>query len=161
MDWPVIAGIDRPPFVDRFTEDIENPSRDAFADRHFDRRSGRDGFGPADHAFRRIESHAADNAFATLLHDFNRYDVLTVFDPDGIIDGGHLIFRKPDVDDRADNLCHIACSHKSLFTFHLFVSSLLFLSRFLAQDFRTADDFGDVIGDLGLASLIVHQGQFI
>ena len=89
-------------FVDRLTQHVHDATQSRRADRHGDRSTGALNCETALEAFGRTHCDSTDHAVAQLLLDFE-YG-LAIGDVQGVVDLGHCVPRKLDVNHRADDL---------------------------------------------------------
>ena len=113
MDRPIIGcfnggGI----VVDGLAEDVEDTAQGARADRDLDRRAGVDCIHAANQTVGGTHGNRTDDVVADMLHDFRgQMDLDAVaddtIDMDRVIDSRQAIWRKFNVDNRADDLYYL------------------------------------------------------
>jgi hypothetical protein len=109
--------VDRAAFVDRVAQDVHDAAEGGLADRHRDARAGVAHHAAAAQAVGRAQRDRAHDAVAQLLLDFERQRGAVHLQR--VIDVGHLVARKLDVDHGADGLNDLAHGSRSRHLFSL------------------------------------------
>ncbi len=103
MDGAQRFAFDRAGLVDRLADDVHDPPKRRFADRHGDGLTGVGDFLAADQAFRNIHRDAAHRAFAQMLGDFE-HKTVTVVDRLKRVENLRQMSVELHVDDGTDHL---------------------------------------------------------
>src|SRR5690606_6360036 len=119
VDLATLFGRDRPGFVDRTTEYVHDAPEGRGADRHLDAGAGRVDRHAAAQAVGRAHCDGAHDPVAELLLDLEGQALLgeritALAERERVVDLGHRVARKLDVDDRADALNDLTLCHVSL-----------------------------------------------
>ena len=112
VDRPALGGVDRPPAVDRITQEVEHPAERLHADRHAHRPSGVVDVHAADQSVGRPQRDATDPIAAEVLLDLARQvnlDALLLgVDREGVENLGQMPFFEFDVERRTDHLGNLS-----------------------------------------------------
>ena len=157
VDRQADLGDDRALAVDRVAEDVEHATERRLADRDGDRRAGVADADAAGEPVGRGHRDRADPVVAEVLLDLADERLLALaLDLDGVVDAGQLAGRELDVDDGP-----VIWMTRPVAAGAAVAMRLVPPASLASAGVRAGRDLDHLAGDVGLADLVVREGQVL